>query len=90
MHPDPLAQASYHHDGDMNFLLGVINPIAMSGYLNTPIRQPGQSAGTAGGTPRPANMSLELEALVRALRDAEVMAVGTIPAPYVVERHDIY
>ena len=91
LHPDPLAQSSYHHDGDMNFLLGIVNPALMSAYLNAPIRQPGQSAsGGAGGTARPANLSLELEALVRALRDAEVMAVGTIPASCVVERHDVY
>jgi len=90
LHPDPLAQISYHHDGDMNFLLGVVNPMLMSAYLNTPVRQPGHSTGTAGGTARPANLSLELEALVRALRDAEVMVIGTIPATCVVERHDVF
>lgn len=83
--PDPLAHSSYHHDGDVNFLLGVVNPTLMPAYLNTPILQPPGS----GGAQRPANLTLALEAMVRALRDAEVLAVGTIPASCVVERHDV-
>jgi hypothetical protein len=83
---NPLISPSYHHDGDMNFLLGVVNPTAMAVHLTPPIRQP--PGGT--GTSRAANLSIELETFVRALRDAEVLVVGTIPATCVIDRNDVY
>lgn len=41
-------------------------------------------------TPRSPNLSLELETFVRALRDAEILAYGTIPAACVVNCFDVY
>lgn len=83
---NPLISPSYHHDGDMNFLLGVVDPTAMVVHLTAPIRHPPASTGT----PRSANLSIELETLVRALRDAEVLVVGTIPAACVINRDHVY
>ena len=54
--------------------------------LALPYRQP----PPAGGAPRPPNLSLELETLVRALRDAEVLIVGTIPTTCIINRIDVY
>jgi hypothetical protein len=83
---NPLASPSYHHDGDMNFLLGVVNPAAMVAYLSTPIRAPKGSAPT----PRAANLSIELETLIRALRDAEVLVLHAIPNTHVINRYDVF
>ena len=41
------------------------------------------------GTPRPPMLHIELEALVRALRDAEVLAFGAISAAQVRRRIDM-
>jgi hypothetical protein len=56
---NPLISISYHHDGDMNFLLGVANPIGMSAHLTAPAKQPGGS----GGAPRAPKLTIELETL---------------------------
>jgi hypothetical protein len=83
---NPLISPSYHHDGSMDFLLGVVDPAAMVHHLGTHIRTP---QGSAPGL-RPANLSLELETLVRALRDAEVLVVGAIPNTHVLIQHPVY
>jgi hypothetical protein len=81
---NPLVSPSYHHDGDRTFILGVANPTAMYRYLTNPAPQPpGQMAKVP-------NLTRELQALVRALRDAEVLIHGSIPAACVVDRHPIY
>src|SRR6516162_8720378 len=43
---NPLISISYHHDGDMNFLLGVADPVGMGAHLTAPAKQPGGSGGT--------------------------------------------
>lgn len=83
---NPLISISYHHDGDMNFLLGVANPIGMGAHLTAPAKQPGGS----GGTRRAPNLTIELETFVRALRDAEVLVLGPVPAARVINWHDVY
>jgi hypothetical protein len=85
-HNNPLASLSYHHDGDMAFLLGIVDPGGMVTHLTTPIRAPRGSTAT----PRPANLSLQLETFVCALRDAEILVVGAIPSAHVILRHDVY
>jgi hypothetical protein len=77
----PLASPSYHHDGDRRFVLGVIDPGNNPGFLTATIHTALPSA-----TPRPPNLSEQLETLLRALRDAELHAVGNIPATCVVDR----
>jgi hypothetical protein len=74
----------YHHDGNQNFLLGVVSPVAFATYRNAITRRPGPWA-----TPRPANLSVELEAMTRVLRDAEVLVVGHIQASCITHRYDV-
>jgi hypothetical protein len=84
-HTNALSNISYHHDGDMNFLLGVVSPATMGAHLLTPVRHP-----APGGTPRPANLSIQVETFTRALRDSEILVYGTIPATCVITRYLIY
>ena len=82
----PTIGPAYQHDGSQEFLLGVVNPRNMGHFLGQHAPQPPLSEGT----PRPPNLTLELETLVRALRDAEILAYGTIPATCVVNSFDVY
>ena len=84
--PEPTFSISYQHDGLPNFLLGIVNPRRMGRYLKVPYPQPPGSMGTN----RPPNLTIELEAFVRALRDAEILAVGNIPAAGVTNRHSVF
>jgi len=83
--PEPL-EGMYQHDGLPDFLLGLVDPIEKEQYLKAPYLQP----PPGGGTDRPPNLSKELETLVRALRDAEILAVGNIPAAYIRNRHNVW
>lgn len=83
---DPYTHHSYHHKGDRNFLLGLVNPSSMGAVLLTPAGNQPQSART----PSAPGVSIDLEALVRALRDAEILAVGAIPSSCFVNRHEVY
>ena len=84
-YPNPVAPSFYHHDGDHEFLLGVVNPSHMQRFLRKPVVHPPGS----GATPRPPTLSIELEAMVRCLRDAEVLVEGTVPPAWVLQRHDV-
>lgn len=84
--PRPPAAIPYHHDGDPEFILGVVSPDRMRTYLTRPVMQPPPRAGT----PRPANLSLELETLVRSLRDAEILVVGDVPDSVVRNRYPVW
>ena len=82
----PAMGPPYQHDGSQEFLLGVVDPRNMGHFLIQQVIQPPSN----GGTPRPPNLTLELETLVRALRDAEILVCGHIPATYVQNRFDVY
>lgn len=84
--PPPLSAISYQHDGLPAFLMGVLDPVAMNHHLTAPIKQ----TPPGGAAPRAANLTAELETLVRTLRDAEILAVGTIPAGCVVNRYAVF
>ncbi len=84
-HPTSLGPP-YQHDGIPEFLLGVANPRDMGQFLTQHVLQPPFSEGT----PRPPNLTLELETLVRALRDAEILAQGIIPAICVKNCFGVY
>lgn len=84
--PAPLSAISYQHDGLPAFLMGVLDPVSMSHHLTAQIKQP----PPGGAAPRAANLTPELETLVRALRDAEILAVGTIPTGCVVNRYSVF
>ena len=81
----PCDDLTYHHDGAPSFLLGVIDPFGSKHHLSAQIEQPPGSAGTS----RAANLTIQLETLVRALRDSEVLASGAIPATCIVDRFDV-
>jgi hypothetical protein len=86
-HNNPLIPISYHHDGTPDFLLGVVDPNGMAAHLNAPIRTPKGSTPT----PRAANLTIQLETIVRALRDAEVLVAGVIRNTDVtIIRHDVW
>jgi len=84
----PFDARSYHHDGDLKFLLGIADPGSREGaeYLRQWVMFP----PPGHGTPRTPLLGIELEALVRALRDAEVLAFGAIVASQVKRRIDVY
>ena len=76
----------YQHDGLPDFLLGIVDPGNMGHFLIQQAMQPPSSEGT----PRSPNLTIELETLVRALRDAEILAHEIIPAPCVKNSFDVY
>ena len=87
MLPSPISLGPpYQHDGLPDFLLGVVDPGRMGHFLPQYAKQPPSSEGT----PRPPNLTIELETLVRALRDAEILAHGIIPTTCVKNSFDVY
>lgn len=73
--PQPESDYTYHHNVDHHYLLGVISPTNMRRYLRQMVKQP----PPGGGTPSSPLLTLQLQTIVRALRDAEVLAFGNIP-----------
>lgn len=84
--PKPWTSPCYQHDGKQSFLLGIIDPVNNLHHVQEHILTP---PGTFG-TPRAATLSSELEALVRALRDAEVLVMGNVPTALFRSRYDIF
>lgn len=82
----PWRGLSYQHDGDQDFLLGVIDPNGHKTFLTNPSRVPSGS----GATPRTPNLTIPLETMVRALRDAEILSVGTIPVGAISNRLHVF
>lgn len=75
----------YQHEGDQNFLLGVVKPSQFRQHLLS------YRLGPSGlEPPQPATSSLPLIALVNALRDAEVLAVGALSRNCITRRIDVY
>ena len=83
---NPLAVPSYQHNGASRFVLGVVDPLRMRHVLAVLSRQP----PPGGGVPHPPNLTDELTALLRALRDAEILAVGNVPAAHVTNRFVVH
>jgi len=75
-HQNPLASISYHHDGNQDFLVGVVNP---SMGRPTKVRFPPNMTGA----PRSPNLTIELETMAYVLRDAELLVVGNLSSTYV-------
>ena len=85
MLPPPTSSGPpYQHDGLPDFLLGIVDP-EIWGMHNMPCNHLHSE-----GTPRSPNLTIELETLVRALRDAEILAHGIIPATCVKNSFDVY
>jgi hypothetical protein len=72
--PAPLATTSFHHDGDQNAMLGIVDN-TQARYLTTAVRYPPPQPAKPG-----VNVGAELTGMVRILRDAEVIAVDHMPA----------
>jgi len=83
--PEPLDLMCYQHDGLPDFILGLVNPREMGQSLKPLRPQP----PPGGGSPIP-RLTIQLETLVRTLRDAEILAVGNIPATYVRNRYEVW
>ena len=84
---DLLVPFSYHHDGDMNFLLGVVNPVGYYHHLSRAAPQPKGSVLP----PHLPHLSVVLQTLVRALRDSEAIVHGKIPADCIgADRYEIF
>lgn len=79
-----VSRLAIHHDGPQNLILGIASRSLHGGLLAAPPRRPGTSA------PRPPVIDRELEAIVFALRDAEDLLFGSLPAASIVDRHDVY
>ena len=85
--PSPISLGPpYQHDGLPDFLLGIVDPGNMGHFLAQHAMQPPASEGTL----RSPNLTIELETLVRALRDAEILAHEIIPATCVKNSFDVY
>ncbi len=82
--PGPLAALHYAHDGPQSFLLGLIAPLRFTNLLDAIPLPPGGSS-----PPKAANLSLELQTLVFALRDSEALVCGTLPKEWIVARHEV-
>src|ERR1051326_30419 len=80
--PGPLSGMAYQHDGFPDFLLGVVDPKTMGHLLSKHVMQP----PPGGATRRSAHLSPELETIVRALRDSEILVCGTIPVSCIKRR----
>jgi hypothetical protein len=78
--------SSYHHNGDRTFLLSIVDPRRFFRYGSKSSPQPRNTTNP----PIPHTSSLRLRALVYALRDAEIIFHGTIPARCIIYRHDVY
>lgn len=84
---DPLNGCPYHHDGLPTFLLGVVDPTRMGHHLTS--LPPCPPVGPATMRSYPASLSDELKTLVNALRDSEILALGTIPASLITNRYAV-
>ena len=83
--PEPVEDSTFHHDGGQDFLHAVIDPVRFRNVFERPYKQ----APPAQGTPRQPLLRAELEAMTRTLRDAEILAVRSIPARCVKNRFQI-
>lgn len=84
-HANPLTSSPYHHDGDQDFLAFVASPIFFPFALGPAPRPPWAAPGTS-----PPQPTLTFSAIAFALRDAEILVNGNIPASWVVDRFDVY
>ena len=76
----------YQHNGLPTFLLGVVS-ISPADILRFQVGRQPQPPGP--GVPCPPNLTPQLVALVNALRDAEILFHGDIPAYCVRERFEV-
>jgi hypothetical protein len=83
--PHPWLEPNYRHDGEPTFLLGVVDPVNMRASLQAHCLFPPLSIGTS----RTPHLSEQLEGMVRALRDAEILVRGKVPSGLVKCRYEV-
>ena len=79
----PFNQQFYQHNGAQDVILGVVDSTKFAHVLSRFIRTPGIPPM------RGPSISDELITLIRALRDAEVLALGVITRNCLIDRHDV-
>jgi hypothetical protein len=82
---DPIVPLAYQHNGNQVYILSVVDPARFPSLLLGPAPLPPGSAAV----PAPPYCSDDFQALVRALRDAEVIVSGNIPGSCFTLRHVI-
>ena len=84
--PTPLSVVPYQHNGGMDVIIGIVQPNTPHGraILGRPVRLFGGTTGISGP-----NISPELNAMVRALRDSEVLCLGVIPPALILGRYSV-
>lgn len=70
---------AHHHEGVASLILDVAQGVS-----------PPSSAPRCGGKMHVPGISGELQALIFAIRDAEVLVSGNVPPTVIVRRHDVY
>jgi hypothetical protein len=80
----PFASLFYQHDGGQDVMLGLVDSAMFGHVLTRYVKTPGASTG------RGPNITDELHALVRALRDAEVLAFGAILRSCITAKHLVF
>jgi hypothetical protein len=83
--PNPLDPNPYQHNGHPNVMLGVTWPL-MASLLRLPVPVPPGAATSAAPTAR---IGPHLWAMIAALRDAEILAIGDIPSGCVLRRYSV-
>lgn len=81
----PLTTPPYQHDGSPQCLVALIDR-TQDALLRQPCPQPPGTNPPAKGT----NITTELQTLVFALRDAEILAFGVIPPNCIVNRYEVF
>ncbi len=84
--PSPLERISYHHNALPTLLLGIVDAVTNWQILQEFVPQPPHSSNRF----QPPIITRELRVLVHALRDAEILALGDIPAPLVRNRYPVH
>lgn len=85
MLPPPHQSLTYQHNGPQGVLSALLDGDRVR-ILGQPCPVP---PGTSG-VPMPPYLSRELQTLAFALRDAEIIAIGSIPASRIRARYDVY
>ncbi len=79
-------RAAYHHNGNGQLLLGLVDPSNFANVLSTPVATP---PTTTNVMPHLPNVTPELMAMVNSIRDSELLVLGTIPRSNIGIQHVI-
>jgi hypothetical protein len=83
--PQPFDVIPYQHDGEQKAIIGLIDGDQYN-LATAPVPRPPNSNPSKLG----ATFTLQFKTLIFALRDAEILAHGPIPAACVTARHEVH